>query len=82
MKCVYSVHDLKSGYGHPHLANNNPDAIRQFTMAIQNDPNSLYKKFPADFVLVKIGEFDPSTGAIIPLDRPEIVCQATDLIEN
>lgn len=43
MKSVYSVHDLKSGYGHPHLANNNPDAIRQFTMAIQNEPNSMYK---------------------------------------
>lgn len=82
MKLVFSVQDLKVGYGHPHLSASVPEAIRSFTQAINNDPNSLYAKHPADFVLVHIGTFDPSTGSITPLPNIQVVCTATDLIES
>lgn len=80
MKTVFSVQDLKVGFGHPHLAGNSAEAIRNFQQAIHADPNGIYNKHAPDFILMEIGTFDTETGTITPLLPPRVVCSASDLL--
>jgi len=59
---VYSVFDSKAeAYNSPFLAITRGAAIRAVTDSV-NDPKSVYHRWPADFTLFEIGEFDDSSG--------------------
>ena len=77
---LFSVQDLKVGFGHPHLATNIGEAVRNFQQAINADKNGMYYKHSSDFVLMEIGTFDSETGAVTPLIPPRVVSTATDLL--
>lgn len=80
-KNVYSIKDIKSCYGHPHLADSSPAAIRQFQVAIQSDPKGMYNSHASDFLLCHIGTFDLETSQLTPLESPIILCSAADLLQ-
>ena len=71
MEKVYSIYDSKSGlYDKPFLALNSAVIIREFeTMA--NDPNSTVGKYPEDFTLFELGEYDNKTGKYKNHDTPK-----------
>lgn len=64
---VYSVFDIKAGtYSAPHPCVSRGVAMRSFETEV-NNPASMLNKYPKDFVLYEIAEFDDCTGAYIPL---------------
>jgi len=61
IKFLFSVYDSKArAYGNPFTAARQELAIRDFTTAVR-DPDTQLHKFPEDFTLVEIGEFDDET---------------------
>lgn len=73
---LFSVFDTKAKfYDAPRLYRNIADASRAFESACR-DANSSFAKFPADFHLYMIGEFDQITGRILPADDFVHVCSA------
>lgn len=78
-KKLYVIRDEKSGlFDPPVLFHNRGDAMRGFSTVFQNS-NSMMSRFPNDYVIYEIGEFDDTTGKITSLDLPELVCRLEDL---
>lgn len=65
MKLVMiAVYDRKAGvYSHPQYFRSNGEAIRAFTDAV-NAEGTAFKKFPGDYSLHKVGEFNDDDGAV------------------
>lgn len=66
----YAVRDTKAEAftRPPFFASNKAVVIRAFTEMV-NDPSQEVGKYPADFTLFEIGEFDQLTGVLVP--RPQ-----------
>jgi len=61
---AYCILDTKAEiYNQPHFLINDAVAIRQFQVVI-TDPTSILSKYPEDFRLYRVGEFDMSNGKI------------------
>lgn len=66
MKKVFSVYDSKSMvYDQPWLAPNKGAALRA-VLDVLKDPNHHFSKWPSDFTLFEIGEWDEQTGTLTP----------------
>lgn len=62
---VYSVYDEKAlVYGLPICFSTDGLALRAFADLVSN-PNSNVNKYPSDFKLYRIGEFNDTTGELI-----------------
>jgi len=78
---VYSVQDIKGKtFMNPIIYRNQVEASRAFETATK-DANSQFNKFPEDFLLMEIGEWDSDNGILIPNDTPQAVCLASDFIQ-
>jgi hypothetical protein len=53
------------------------EAIRSFT-EVANDIDTPFGKYPEDFTLFQIGEFDPHSGEIAPLLPQKTIGKAID----
>lgn len=63
---VYSVYDSKAQfYGNPFFQRTKGEAMRSWT-TIANDEKSEICRFPGDYSLFEIGEFDSDTGTLHP----------------
>lgn len=62
--------------GQPFFVKNDAIAIRSFSAAVE-EGNSDLSKYPEDFVLLRIGEFNQETGEITGTSH-ELVAQAHD----
>lgn len=61
---IYTVYDSKTqAYLPPMFMRSKGEAVRSFEAAA-NDPQSTLCKYPADFTLFEIGEFDDQTGTL------------------
>lgn len=61
---IYSIYDSKSQlYSQPFYSMNNATAIRSFTLPC-NEPGHDFNRFPADYTLMCIGEWDDRTGTV------------------
>lgn len=77
---VFSVRDLKAAqYGQPFALANRAVAVRTFTSWCQ-DTSSFFAKYPHDFELFQVGEFDQTTGRLLTYDTPDYVCRASELV--
>lgn len=69
---AFSVMDVKAAtYGNPFYSTNKLTAIREFSQAV-NDKNTGFHKFPEDYVLFEVGEWDTSTGLFAPINPVSI----------
>lgn len=76
---VYSIRDLVADtYGQLITYPNQASALRDFTAAVRN-PDTQLSKFPADFDLVQLGEYDQTSGYLTPC-APVVVCHATAVV--
>lgn len=65
---AFSVFDTKTdAFARPFFCKSIGEAMRSWE-SISNDPQSEICKFPADFTLFQVGEFDETTGKLTPLD--------------
>lgn len=63
---VLAVYDSKvEAYLSPFFMRSRGEALRGFESAV-NDPQTSFCRYPADYTLFEIGEFDESTGRIAP----------------
>jgi len=66
---IFTVYDLKSRtYMKPFFATNTIEAMRSW-MEICKDTNTQFYKYPDDFALFELGEFDPN-NATFKLSQP------------
>lgn len=79
---MYTVRDRESQtFIKPFCMETDRDAKEGFKIVV-NDGESNYSKFPNDFELIRLGEFDPRSGKITPHEDATSICWAKDLVEN
>lgn len=79
---VYSVLDVKGAeFGPVYLSANDRLAERSLLESMRG-ASSLLSRYPEDFLLYRIGGFDSTTGALKPLERPQIVVGVRDLLNK
>jgi len=79
---VFTIWDLKANlHLRPFADANTVSAIRGFERAAE-DPESPFKRYPQDFVLKEIGEFDEMTGRIVLNESPQVICSALDFVKK
>ena len=70
---VMSIRDGKAGaFLPPYYCPTVAVGLRQFTFAIQ-DESTDFGKWPEDYVLFHLGQFDHESGTFQLLDTPELV---------
>lgn len=80
IKYIYSVRDVKTGYGPLMLFDNDAVAMRAFAVSV-GQTDSLMHWCPADYQLFCVGAFDDTTGALhTDPDMPRHVCDAVDFV--
>lgn len=67
MQKIYSIKDTKGSFLEPMIAQNDAVATRNIR-GIVNSGKGLLAQYPEDFELWRIGEFDETTGIIVPTD--------------
>lgn len=75
---VYSMRDLKAGFGIPEISANDATAKRTFSYRI-NQIGTEVAFSPADYQLFRIGEFDLDKGELIPA-MPVLVAEGVDCV--
>jgi hypothetical protein len=79
MQKLYTLYDCKSEtYAAPILHRARGEALRAFSDGI-NSPGHTLNKYPEDFTLFEIGEWDDQTGEIKLYDARVTVANAIDL---
>jgi len=67
IKKLYAVYDTKAKFfTNPFVAQNDMVALRLFASAVR-DPATDISKFPVDYTLFRIGEYDDEKGMLFPL---------------
>lgn len=78
---IFAVKDTKAeAFMKPFFMRTRGEAIRGFTEA-SNDDKTQFCKYPADFYLFEVGEFNEFTGMLSALDAPVNVGCALDFKE-
>ena len=81
MKC-FSVFDVKANmFGVPFFAVSVGVASRMFADLVVDSRSTIYR-YPADFALYEIGDFNETSGLFTSLDRPNHVCNASEFVAN
>jgi hypothetical protein len=79
---IFSIYDSKAdAYATPFFFKRDGEAIRAFTQ-LANDNNSQVGKFPSDYTLFELGEYDETTGVITPVETPRSLGLAQQFIEE
>lgn len=82
MKTIYALHDSRAAaYRNLHVEENPANAWRAFAEEVRN-PNSMISRYPEDFELVAVGEFDDAVGLVVPYENPQLVVAATEIVRR
>ncbi|AVA31640.1 VP5 [Gokushovirus MK-2017] len=73
---VYSVRDVKTGFGPLMILQNDAVALRSFEVSCRQS-DSLMHWCAADYSLFCIGSFDDESGQLNPLDVPRHIADAS-----
>ena len=77
---LYSLEDTKAQcFGPITTARTDGEATRHVIEAV-SDPKSMLYKYPQDYRLVRIGEFDDNTGKITGTDETSVVIDCSTAI--
>lgn len=79
---MFSIHDSKTeAYLPPLFMNSKGEAIRAFDQACQEKDSNFYK-YPHDFTLVELGEWDQLSAVFKPLPSPVILHNASEFVNK
>lgn len=79
---LFAVRDLKANVFLKPVADLNvASATRSFGLVV-NEGSSMISKYPADFALYEIGDFDEVTGMITVAPAPTSLGIGTDFVEE
>lgn len=75
---IYTIRDDKAAaYLPPFYARQDGEAIRMFQNTM-SDSQSNFAKWPEQFILFALGEYNEDTGVITPLDAPRAIGSGVD----
>lgn len=78
---MFSIRDAKAEvYNMPFFKGTHGEAERDFRSVV-NDEKSTVNKYPDDFDLYYLGEYDTDKGTITALDTPQHVLKAISCIQ-
>jgi hypothetical protein len=67
---VFTIYDQKTeAYKQPFFMTTKGEAIRGLLEVLDN-PQHAFSKYPADFTIFELGEYDDSNGKMLPLPAP------------
>ena len=75
IKNVYSVRDVKTGFGPLMVMDNDAVALRSFSISCQQT-DSMMHWCAADYSLFAVGSFDDESGFLHPLEVPRHIADA------
>lgn len=79
---VFALYDEKAkSYQNVNIQNSIGVAVRGLTVACQN-PESFLAKFPADYSLYHIGNFDERTGRVHSFNEPRLIVRCSELVPS
>lgn len=79
---AFSIRDSKADvFNTPFFQKTHGEAERSFKQLIQDD-KSMLSKYPEDYDLYFIGEYDDNTGKLVTLDTPQHLVKAMQLKTN
>lgn len=79
---IFAIFDKKAlSYSQPCYFHNKSLALRAFSELV-NDQKSDPSKYPADFSIWMLGEWDPQQGVITPFNKPEFVEEASNCVQK
>lgn len=79
---MYSVRDSKSNaFNPPFYAINEETGLRSFAQLVL-DPAQTVSKFPEDFDLYHVGDYDDESGKISPQETPVHVQKAISVLNR
>lgn len=79
---LFTIRDGKAEhYFTPQVFRNRGDAIRALQIQVKN-PESMLSKFPLDYSLHEIGEWDELTGMVQPYQTIQTIGIVADLAQN
>lgn len=77
---IYSIRDSKSEvFNVPFIKSTHGEAERDFRSLV-NDQQSTVNKYPEDFDLYYMGEYDNNTGKLTPIDSPQHILKAIQVV--
>lgn len=83
MMRVYSLYDRKlKSYGQLILQRNNIAVQRDLLGALRGAPEWMPAKYPGDFDLHHLAEFDEETGVFTKFPAHSLVCNLLELVEG
>lgn len=79
---VYSIFDEKAqAYMRPFYFNHHGEALRAFQSSCSEKDGNL-SKFPGDFKIYCLGEFEPISGKFTSYKEPIFLANATDYVKE
>lgn len=76
---IFAIHDAKAeAYLQPFFMANKGTAIRAITEILQK-PDHSFTKYPEDYTLFELGEYDDSNGQMSPLKTPNPIIKCNEL---
>lgn len=79
---VYSIRDQKGEiFNTPFFKKTHGEAERDFRSLV-GDEKSFVNKYPEDFDLYYLGQYDDNTGKFDPIDTPQHIVKAVQFKEN
>lgn len=70
MRILMTVRDMKAEFNmDPFCVRTVAEGIRLFGQTVNDDRTNM-SKYPGDYVLYSVGEFDENTGVLAPYDLP------------
>lgn len=80
---MFTIWDSKQQmYGEPFYAFNSNDAIRYVQTRMAQQPESMIARYPEDFQVWKVGEFNCATGWLEPLGKLLHVISLSSLVKE
>lgn len=76
---AYSVRDAKSEIFHPPMYKSTHGEAERMFHELVNDEKSTLNKFPEDFDLYHLGEYNDQTGIFSSLDTPQHIIKAVQV---
>ena len=79
---IYSIKDAKAEYfTQPFFKKTHGEAERDFT-TLCRDEKSQINQFPEDYDLWYLGDYDDNSGKMSPLDTPQHIIKAVQVISK
>lgn len=79
---LFSIHDSKAETYSPPLAHRTAgEAMRSFETTIKGG-DTILSKSPSDFTLCELAAWNMETGGIEPYEKPKILANGTDYVQN